>query len=110
MTKSLVLGLLAVAGTAFIAKGSIGLEEPSITGTNASFTWNYSGTIFQGETITPGSFFTIYDFGNFAAASDSEPTGWSFSSALAGTTPIGTPTVKDNPSILNLTWTYTGNT
>jgi hypothetical protein len=108
MRKSFILGLLAVAGTAFIAKGSIGLEEPSITGTNGSFTWNYSGTIFQGETITPGSFFTIYDFGNFSLGSNSQPTGWTFSTDVTGMTPIGTPTVKDDPSIPNLTWLYTG--
>jgi hypothetical protein len=108
MRKSFILGLLAVAGTAFIAKGSIGLEEPSITGTNGSFTWNYSGTIFQGETITPGSFFTIYDFGNFSLGSNSQPTGWTFSTDVTGMTPIGTPTVKDDPSIPNLTWSYTG--
>ena len=110
MRKSLVLGLLAIAGTAFIAKGSIGLEEPSITGSNGSFTWNYSGTIFQGETITTGSFFTIYDFGSFTPGSASEPAGWSFSSDPSGLgkTPVGTPTVKDDPNILNLTWMYTG--
>jgi hypothetical protein len=110
MRKSLMLGLLALAGTAFIAKGSIGLEEPSITGSNGSFTWNYAGTIFQGETITPGSFFTIFDFGSILPASNSEPTGWSFSTNLSGNTPIGTPTIKDDPNVLNLTWMYTGNT
>ena len=108
MRRSLVLGLLALAGTAFIAKGSVGLEEPSITGANGSFTWNYSGTIFQGETITPGSFFTIFDFGNFSQASNTQPTGWSFSTNTSGMTPIGTPTIKDDPVIPNLTWTYIG--
>src|SRR5205814_4797095 len=102
-----MLGLLALAGMAFTAKGSIGLEEPSITGSNGTFSWNYSGTIFQGETITPGSFFTIFDFGTITQGSDSEPSGWSFSTNLAGTTPIGTPTIKDDPNVLNLTWTYT---
>ena len=108
MRRSLLLGLLALVGTAFIAKGSVGLEEPSITGASGSFTWDYSGTIFQGETITPGSFFTIFDFGTFNLGSNTQPTGWTFSSAPSGITPIGTPTVKDDPTIPNLTWTYNG--
>jgi hypothetical protein len=108
MRKSFALGLLALAGTAFIAQGSIGLEEPSISPTNGAFTWNYSGTVFSGETVTQGSFFTIYDFGNFNSNSNVQPADWKFTTGTSGITPIGTPTVKDDPSIPNLTWTYTG--
>ena len=108
MRKIFALGLLALAGTAFIARGSVGLQEPDITAATGGFTWNYSGTVFTGETITNGSFFTIYDFGSILPNSNAQPTGWTFSSSLVGTTPVGTPTVGDNPSIPNLTWTYTG--
>jgi hypothetical protein len=108
MRKSLALGLLALAGTAFIAQGSIGLQEPSIAGSNGNFTWNYSGTVFSGETVTTGSFFTIYDFGSITPGSNSQPAGWTLSTNTTGITPIGTPTVKDNPAIPNLTWTYNG--
>ena len=110
MRKSFALGLLALAGTAFIAQGSVGLEEPVISATNGGFTWNYSGTVFTGETITNGSFFTIYDFGGFTNGSNVQPAGWTFSSLPVGTTPPGTPTVTDNPSLVNLTWTYTNAT
>jgi hypothetical protein len=61
------------------------------------------------EAINTGDFFTIYDFGSIAPGSNMQPTGWTFSQALIGTTPALTnPT--DNPNILNLTWTYTGTT
>jgi hypothetical protein len=93
MRKSFSLGLLALAGTAFIAHGSVGLEEPAITATNGGFTWNYSGTVFTGETITNGSFFTVYDFGGFTLGSNVQPAGWTFSSSPVGITPSGTPNV-----------------
>ena len=110
MRKSFALGLLALASTAYIAHGSVGLQEPLINSTSGGFTWNYTGTVFPGETVTTGSFITIYDFGSFTANSNLQPAGWTFSSSLVGNTPIGTPTVTDNPSIPNLTWTYTGAT
>lgn len=110
MRKSFALGLLAIASTAFTAQGSVGLQEPIISPTSGGFTWNYTGTVFSGETITTGSFITIYDFGGFTPGSNVQPAGWTFSSSLVGNTPTGTPTVTDNPSIPNLTWTYTGST
>jgi hypothetical protein len=59
--------------------------------------------------VQQGDFFTIYDFGNFISASNLQPTGWTFSSALIGVNPsLVLPT--DNPAILNLTWTYTDTT
>src|ERR1700730_2857245 len=106
MRKSFALGLLALASTAYIAHGSVGLQEPLINSTSGGFTWNYTATVFPGETITTGSFITIYDFGSFT--STTQPAGWTPTSFLVGNTPIGTPTVTDNPSIPNLTWTYTG--
>jgi hypothetical protein len=61
------------------------------------------------QNATSGDFFTIYDFGNFIPGSNSQPAGWTFSSSLVGITPSQTnPT--DNPSLLNLTWTYNGPT
>jgi hypothetical protein len=110
MRKSFALGLLALASTAYIAHGSVGLQEPLIAPTSGGFTWNYTATVFPGETITTGSFITIYDFGSFAPNSTMQPAGWMPSSTLVGMTPIGTPTVTDNPSIPNLTWTYIATT
>ena len=39
--------------------------------------------------------------------SDVEPSGWTFSTSLSGPTP-SKANPPDDPSILNLTWTYSG--
>src|SRR6266478_2825211 len=85
-------------------------EKPtlsSITPSGSDFTWNYSANVTVDQRVEHDDFFTIYDFGNFVAGSNTQPAGWAFSSALLGRTP---PLVlpHDDPGILNLTWTYIG--
>jgi hypothetical protein len=111
MGKTFFLGLLAVGATLFSARGDIiPTLSPNPPGSAAGgFTWNYSTNVTVDQMVTHGDFFTIYDFGNFASGSNLQPTGWAFSSALVGTNPSLVLPV-DNPSILNLTWTYTGTT
>jgi hypothetical protein len=108
MKKSCFLGL--VLGAAFLTARADIIPTLSNTPANGSnFTWNYSANVTLDQMVQPGDFFTIYDFGNFVAGSNLQPTGWTFSSSLVGTNPsLVTPT--DNPSILNLTWTYHGQT
>jgi hypothetical protein len=99
-----VLGVTVLA-----ARGDV---IPTLSGTSAigsNFTWDYSANVTVDQNVQKGDFFTIYDFGNFVAGSNNQPVGWTFSSSLVGTNPsLVKP--KDNPSILNLTWTYTGAT
>lgn len=93
----------------FITQGDIIPTLSSVTGSSPNFTWNYSANVTVDETINKGDFFTIYDFGTIAPGSNMQPAGWTFSQALVGpTAALTSPT--DNPSILNLTWTYTGTT
>ncbi|MEP6602483.1 MAG: hypothetical protein ABJB69_00885 [Spartobacteria bacterium] len=61
------------------------------------------------QMVTTGDYFTLYDFGAFTAGSNMQPAGWTFFSSLLGTTPAQV-NATDNPSLLNLTWTYTGAT
>jgi hypothetical protein len=76
---------------------------------SGGFTWNYTANVTLDQRINPGDFFTIYDFGTFNLGSNTQPTGWTFSSSLIGTNPsLVTP--SDNPNILNLTWQYNGTT
>ena len=71
--------------------------------------WSYNIDIGEHQAVNTGDFFTIYDFGNFMSGSNSQPIGWSLSSSFVGNTPTQVnPT--DNPSLLNLTWTYDGPT
>jgi hypothetical protein len=85
---------------------------PTFTSANplgANFTWDYTTNVTVDQMVQKGDFFTIYDFGNFLSGSNAQPTGWTFSSALTGTDPTFVK-VSDNPSLANLTWTYTGDT
>jgi len=85
---------------------------PTLTSTSptgSDFTWNYTTFVTVAQTVQKGDFFTVYDFGNFVSASNVQPSNWTFSSSLQGTNP---PLVlpNDNPALLNLTWTYMGDT
>ena len=85
---------------------------PNLQTTNAvggDFRWNYINFVTGDETVHTSDFFTIYDFGNFVAGSNLQPANWTFSSSLLGVNP-GPVIVADNPSLLNLTWQYTGTT
>ncbi len=110
MKKSL-LGLITIGVTMMAAHGDIipTLSPSSPAATVGGFTWNYGVNVTVDQMVTTGDYFTIFDFGNFNAASNLQPAGWTFSSSLTGTTPaLVNPT--DNPALLNLTWTYTGTT
>ena len=85
---------------------------PVFTGTSPSGTntvWGYQIDITSSQQVTTGDFFTIYDFGPFISGSNAQPTGWTFSSSLLTAPPSGT-IPPDDPTLLNLTWTYTGTT
>jgi len=107
MRKASILGLILLGSGILIARADIIPTLDSITGSSPSFTWNYAANVTVNQTINPGDFFTIYDFGSIAPGSNTQPTGWTFSQALIGpTAALTSPT--DNPNILNLTWTYNG--
>jgi hypothetical protein len=115
MRKS-VLGLILIGVMVAATYGDIiptlNPAAPAFLGNSSGgplFTWNYTANVTVDQSVTTGSFFTIYDFGNFLPLSNMQPAGWTFSSSLVGATPsLVTPT--DNPALANLTWTYTGTT
>jgi hypothetical protein len=105
MKKSalLIASLAAIAA----ARGDI---IPVFTGTSPSSTntvWGYQIDITSNQQVTTGDFFTIYDFGPFISGSNVQPTGWTFTSSLLTPPPSGT-NPPDDPTLLNLTWRYTG--
>jgi hypothetical protein len=107
MRKAYLLGLVAIGASILTARGDIIPTLSSTAPAVGGFAWNYSANVTVDETINSGDFFTIYDFGSIVPGSNVQPTGWTFSQALLGPTPsLVAPT--DNPSILNLTWTYSG--
>jgi hypothetical protein len=111
MRKTYILGLVAFGFAILSARGDIipTLSPSPPAAGGGGFTWNYAANVTVDQMVQPGDFFTIYDFGNFNAGSNLQPVGWTFSSSLTTTPPVKTsPT--DNPSLLNLTWTYNGAT
>jgi hypothetical protein len=110
--KKSILGILAIGATILAAHGDIiptlNPVSPAPAG-GGGFTWNYGVNVTVDQMVTTGDFFTIYDFGNFKAGSNLQPMGWTFSSSLTGATP-GRVLPTDDPSLMNLTWIYTGAT
>jgi hypothetical protein len=72
-------------------------------------TWTYQVNVTAEQSLTSGDFFTIYDFGNIIPGSNVQPAGWTFSTSLLGVTPSQI-IAADDPTIMNLTWTYNGPT
>jgi hypothetical protein len=109
MRSALIPGLVAFGTSIFVASGDIIPSLSSVTGSAPNFTWNYSANVTVDQTVTHNDFFTIYDFSAIMPTTATQPSGWTFSTALVGPTPsLVIPT--DNPSLWNLTWTYTGTT
>ena len=107
MRKAFILGLALLGSAAFIARGDIIPTLDSVTGSSPNFTWNYSANVTVDQTVNSGDFFTIYDFSSIMPTTTTQPSGWTFSTALLGPTPSSVlPT--DNASLWNLTWTYSG--
>src|SRR5438477_6267465 len=107
MKKAFVLGLALLASGILIARADIIPTLDSVTGSSPNFTWNYSANVTVDQTINSGDFFTIYDFSSIMPTIASQPSGWTFSTALLGpTAPLTSPT--DNSTLWNVTWTYSG--
>lgn len=105
--------LIAVLSCAFVLsspqRAPAGLLPSSVTVTPQAdqFRWTYAIVLPTDSQLQNGNYFTIYDFGGYVPGAESAPDGWTFSAQLIGNTPAGVvPT--DNPSLWNLTWTYTG--
>ena len=102
-----IMGTALLVGLGGLARADIIPEVSTVTPNGSNFTWTYSASLTNDETLQSGNFFTIYDFAGYVSGTNFQPANWVFSSANVGVTPSRvTPT--DNPSIPNLTWTYTG--
>jgi hypothetical protein len=110
MKKASIVALIGfVAGLATLRGDIIPSFAGTSPGTGTNTVWNYTINITSDQQVTTGDFFTIYDFGPFVMGSNLQPSGWTFSSSLVTTPPAGT-NPPDNPTLENLTWTYTGTT
>lgn len=109
MKKKVFLAVVGLIAFSFATRADIIPTLDSVTGSSPNFTWNYAANVTVNQTVTAGDFFTIYDFSSIMPTTHSQPTGWTFSTALLGpTAPLTSPT--DNPNLWNITWTYNGST
>lgn len=107
MKKSYLLGLALLGATIFSSRADIIPTLTSTTAEGPDFRWNYTANVTLDEMVKTGDYFTIYDFGSIVPGSNTQPAGWAFSTSLTGVTPSRVNPV-DDPTLLNLTWTYTG--
>ena len=69
--------------------------------------FNYNVVVSNGSRVNTGDYFTIYDFDFYIAGSAWAPADWAISVQNIGVTPAG-QIIGDDPSIVNITFTYTG--
>ncbi len=107
MPKRLIFAALLTACLAPAA--SAGLLPGVVTRmtAGASTEFHYAAVLPTDSQLKVGNRFTIYDFAGYVPGSERAPDGWSFGLANVGPTPIETDPV-DNPSVPNLSWTYSG--
>jgi hypothetical protein len=102
----LLAGTLAVLAWALPAQAGMIPVQVSVTPDSGNFRWTYAVVVTTDVKVNPGDSFTIYDFSGLVNGSVTAPANWSSSvgnlSPRAGTNP------QDDPSIPNLTFTYTG--
>ena len=107
MIKALFVALIGLVAAVSLRADIIPSFAGTSPGTGTNTVWNYTINITSDQQVTTGDFFTIYDFGPFIAGSNVQPSNWTLSSSLVTAPPAGI-NPPDNPSLANLTWTYTG--
>lgn len=106
-TMALVTVLTCLAGGT--ARAGLLPVNVTVTPDAGQYRWTYAIVLPTDSQIRSGDYFTIYDFAGLAPRTNSQPTNWVFSEANLGPVPAGVlPT--DDPTLPNLSWTYTGPT
>lgn len=110
MTRMMILALAVVSvGFTLSNESQAGLLPVNVTITKdtSNYRYSYGVVLTSDSTLKNGDFFTIYDFQGLQAGTNTQPDGFTFSSATVGPTPGGT-IPSDNASLDNVTWTYNG--
>lgn len=126
--KELFVGaaVLLAASSAFASITPSLVSSPVFNAGTNDFTYNYSIVIASDQTATKGSaapagntpvggssgiisdYFTIYDFSGLVAGSNTQPTGWAFTTATTGATPSDRVGAVADTGTANLTWYVMG--
>jgi len=111
ISKLVALGVLSVAVMGLASQPvHAGLLPTKVTiaPESGNFRWTYAVIMTSETLMKTGDFFTIYDFNGLVPGSaTSLNPNFAFSSSLTGNTPARV-LPNDDPSVPNLTWTYTG--
>jgi hypothetical protein len=102
-----LFGFVVLIGV--IAPANAGLLPVNVIveATGSQFQYAYDVQLQSGAVLKPGDYFTIFDFDGLVAGTNTQPVGFTFSSALMGPTPAKL-SPGDSAQLPNLTWTYTG--
>jgi hypothetical protein len=104
------VALAGVGVAAGRASADILWLTPTVTPISGGFEWSYPISIDSSEDVNPGNFTTLYDFnGLFGTPSYSGAVTGAISVNNTGITP-SSQKVEDDPSIPNITVTFTGTT
>jgi len=83
------------------------LPASTVSAEGGSFRHEYDIGLQSGSMLKSGDYFTIYDFAGFVEGTNTQPSGFTFSTANSGPTPAGV-LPSDDGGVSNLTWTYNG--
>ena len=107
--KKWVLAAAAAIGIAGSAQAGVVTLASITTNGPGDFTWTYQGTLGPDEGLRAGDMLIIYDFAGYIDGSISSPYP-TVTSTVEFTSPSGivTPGFTDDPTIVNLVFTYIG--
>lgn len=107
--KKWVLAATAAIGLAGPASAAVVTLESVAPAGGGEFTFSYQGTLGPDEGVRAGDRLVIFDFGGYVAGSIFTPSAnLTGSVELTSPTAIVTPGFTDDPSIVNLVFTYVG--
>jgi len=105
------LGIAAFVNSAD-ANSIFAPNPPAVTPVGSNFRWDYDIVVSQGSEVQAGDAFTIYDFAGYVGISGCLPAGWTLTSTNPDSPDylFQTRASTDNPTITDLTLTYSGAT
>jgi hypothetical protein len=107
--KKAVAAVAIAAGISSSAQAGLLPTQVTVTPEAGNYRWTYAIVLPTDMKLQSGNYFTIYDFAGYVPGGESAPEGWTLTSSNTGTTPAQL-LPGDDPTVPNLTWTYTGAT
>jgi hypothetical protein len=105
--KKAVAAVAIAAGICSSAQAGLLPTQVSVDPEAGNYRWTYAIVLPTDMKLQSGNYFTIYDFAGYVPGGESAPAGWSLTTSNTGVTPSQL-LPNDDPNIVNLTWTYTG--